>query len=177
MSAVAVLPATAPARGDDPNPLLALVDAATQRLQTAEPVAATKWLTGGSIEDPARVDQVLAAVSAHATARGADAGYVKRLFSDQIAATEAIEYTRFAQWKLDPASAPAVAPDLTASRATIDRLNTEMVDQVVLHLPDLRSPDCTGTLDEAKTAVAGARALDPLYQQALTFSTESYCAG
>jgi chorismate mutase len=176
VTAVAVTPATAPARGDDANPLLALVDAATQRLQTAEPVAASKWLTGGSIEDPARVDQVLAAVSANATGRGADAGYVRRLFSDQIAATEAIEYTRFAQWKLDPKSAPGVAPDLAASRATIDRLNTEMVDQVVLHLPDLRSPDCTGTLDEAKTAVASARALDPLYQQALTFSTRSYCA-
>ncbi len=181
MTAVAVLPPPAlpppaPARGDDANPLFALVDAATQRLQTAEPVAATKWSTGGSIEDPARVEQVLAAVSAHATARGADAGYVRQLFSDQIAATEAIEYTRFAQWKLDPNSAPGVAPDLAASRATIDRLNTEMVDQVVLHLPDLRSPDCTGALDEAKTAVASARALDPLYQQALTFSTRSYCA-
>ncbi len=175
VTAVVVMPATAPARGDDANPLLALVDAAAQRLQTAEPVAASKWLTGGSIEDPARVDQVLAAVSADATGRGADAGYVRRLFSDQIAATEAIEYTRFAQWKLDPESAPGVAPDLAASRATLDRLNTEMVDQVVLHLSDLRSPDCTGTLDEAKTAVASARALDPLYQQALTFSTRSYC--
>jgi len=32
------------------------------------------------------------------------------------------------------------------------------------------------TLDDAKSAVAGARALDPLYQQALAFSTHSYCA-
>jgi chorismate mutase len=170
------MPATAPARGDDANPLLQLVDAATQRLQTAEPVAASKWMTGGSIEDPGRVDQVLAAVSAEATRRGVDVDYVRRLFGDQVNATEAVEYTRFAQWKLDPKSAPGVAPDLSASRATIDRLNTEMVDQVALHLSDLHSPDCTGTLEDAKTAVAGARALDPLYQQALTFSTHSYCA-
>lgn len=173
--ALAVAPITAPARGDDANPLFELVDAATQRLQSAEPVAATKWLTGGSIEDPARVDQVLAAVSADATGRGVDGDDVKRIFTDQIHATEAIEYTRFAQWKLDPASAPGVAPDLAASRATIDRLNTEMVDQMALQSSVLRSPDCTGILDDAKAAVTTARALDPLYQQALSFSTRSYC--
>jgi chorismate mutase len=173
--ALAVTPTTPPARGDDVNPLLELVDAATQRLQTAEPVAATKWLTGGSIEDPQRVDQVLAAVSADATGRGVDGNYVRQMFTDQIHATEAIEYTRFAQWKLDPASAPDVAPDLAASRASIDRLNAEMVEQVAVHSSVLRSPDCTGALDDAKAAVTTARTLDSLYRQALSFSTRSYC--
>lgn len=167
---------TAPARADDANPLFELVDAAAQRLQTAEPVAASKWLTGGSIEDPQRVEQVLAAVSADATRRGVDGGVVRRIFTDQIDATEAIEYTRFAQWKLDPGSAPGVAPDLAASRATIDRLNTQMVEQVALQSSVLRSPDCTGTLDDAKAAVTSARTLDSFYQQALSFSTRSYCS-
>ena len=176
LTTLAVMPTTAPARGDDANPLLDLVDAATQRLQTAEPVAATKWLTDGSIDDPPRVDQVLAAVSADATERGVDPDHVRQIFTDQIDATEAIEYSRFAQWKLDPGSAPGVAPDLAASRTTIDRLNTEMVDEVALHWSVLHSPDCNGTLDDAKTAVTNARMLDPLYQQALAFSTHSYCA-
>jgi chorismate mutase len=166
---------TAPARADDANPLFELVDAAAQRLQTAEPVAASKWLTGGSIEDPQRVEQVLAAVSADATSRGVDGGYVRRIFTDQIDATEAIEYTRFAQWKLDPRAAPGVAPDLAASRATIDGLNTQMVEQVALQSSVLRSSDCTGTLDDAKAAVTSARTLDSFYQQALSFSTRSYC--
>ncbi len=148
------MPTTAPALGDDANPLLELVDAATQRLQTAEPVAASKWKTGGSIEDPQRVEQVLGAVSADATGKDVDADYVRRIFTDQIDATEAIEYTRFAQWKLDPGSAPGVAPDLSASRAIIDRLNAEMVEQVAVHWSVLHSPDCTGTLDDAKTAIA-----------------------
>ncbi len=176
LTVLAVMSTTAPARSDDVNPLLELVDAATQRLQTAEPVAASKWLTGGSIEDPPRVEQVLAAVSADATGRGVDPDYVRHIFTDQINATEAIEYTRLAQWKLDPGSAPGVAPDLAASRATIDRLNTEMVADVALHWSVLRSPDCTGMLDDAKTAVTNARMLDPLYQQALAVSTHSYCA-
>ncbi|MEN3321437.1 MAG: chorismate mutase [Mycobacterium sp.] len=175
-TALGIAPTTATAHGDDANPLLGLVDAAAQRLQTAEPVAANKWLTGGAIDDPPRVEQVLAAVSADATGRGVDSAYVRQIFTDQIDATEAIEYTRFAQWKLDPASASRVAPDLAASRAIIDQLNTEMVVQVALHWTVLHSPDCTGTLDDAKTAVTDARMLDPLYQQALTFSTHSYCA-
>jgi chorismate mutase len=172
---LAVLP-VAHARGDDSNPLLDLVDAATQRLQTAEPVSATKWITGGSIEDPPRVEQVLTDVSADATRKGVEPDYVRRIFTDQIHATEALEYSRFAQWKLDPASAPSLAPDLASSRATIDRLNTEMLDQIALRWPVLRSPDCIRLLSDAKAAVTGARALDPFYQQALDFSTHSYCA-
>jgi chorismate mutase len=174
--ALAVMPATAQAHGDDANALFDLVDAATQRLQTAEPVAATKWINGGSIEDPPRVEQVLKAVSSDATRKGVDSDYVRQIFTDQVHATEAVEYSRFAQWKLDPASAPGVAPDLASSRATIDRLNTEMVDEVALQWPVLHSPDCARLLDDAKSAVAAARMLDPLYQQALTFSTHSYCA-
>lgn len=173
--ALAVVPTTAPA-GGDANPLLDLVDAAIERLQTAEPVAGTKWISGGPIEDPARVEQVLASVSADATGRGVDPAYVRQIFTDQIHATEAIEYSRFAQWKLDPGSAPGVAPDLAASRATIDRLNTEIVDQVALNWPVLHSPDCTGMVDDAKTTVTNTRTLDPLYQQALAFATHSYCA-
>jgi chorismate mutase len=172
---IALASVKAPVRADDTNPLLELVDAATQRLQTADPVAASKWKTGGSIEDPQRVEQVLGSVSSAATGKGVDAGYVRRIFTDQIGATEAIEYTRFAQWKLDPGAAPGVAPDLSASRAIIDRLNAEMVEQVAMHWPVLHSPDCTGTLEDARTAIAQSRMLDSLYQQALSFSTHSYC--
>jgi chorismate mutase len=118
---------------------------------------------------------VLAAVSAAATGKGVDAGYIRRVFTDQIDATEAIEYTRFAQWKLDPGSAPSVAPDLSSSRTIIDRLNSGMVEQVAMHWPVLHSPECTGTLDDARAAIAKSRMLDPLYQQALSYSTQSYC--
>jgi chorismate mutase len=174
--ATAALSMAGSARADDANPLLQLVDAAAQRLQTAEPVAATKWINGGSIEDPQRVQQVLELVAADATRRGIDAGLVRQAFTDQIGATEAIEYTRFGQWKLDPGSAPKAAPDLAASRATIDRLNTEMVEQVAMNWPMLHSPGCAATLDDARMAVTNTRMLDPLYQQALAFSTQSYCA-
>jgi chorismate mutase len=158
-----------------PSPLSALVDAATVRLQTADPVAASKWLAKGSIEDPARADQVLAAVTADAVSAGIDTDYVRQVFTDQIAATEAVEYGRFSEWKLDPSAAPTAAPGLSASRAAIDALNQTMVAEITSHWQELRSPECVVDRDDAVAAAAGAHQLDALYRQALDFATRSYC--
>ena len=178
--AVAAVPiallAPAPEASADPAAALHdLVDAAAQRLAVAEPVAAVKWLDGGPITDPARAGQVLDAVANDAVAHGVDAGYVRDVFTDQINATEGIEYTRFAQWKFDPAGAPSAAPDLASSRTQIDGYNRTMVEQIALHWDSLHSPQCVTDLEAARDSVVAARGLDPLYQQALTAATRSYC--
>jgi chorismate mutase len=174
---VSGLVASAPAAHADPtDPLYQLVDTAAQRLLTADPVAAFKWLEGGPIDDPVRVGQVLDAVGADASTRGIDERYVRQVFEDQIHATEGVEYTRFGQWKLDPATAPTVAPELSASRTAIDGFNHAMVNEIALHWNALRAPACAAELDDTLRAVGQARQLDPLYQNALTFATHSYCA-
>ncbi|MGE5697442.1 MAG: chorismate mutase [Candidatus Sericytochromatia bacterium] len=173
----AILARAPGARADDPGPLAGLVDTAAQRLQTADPVAASKGLTNGSIEDATRAEQVIAAVTALAATAGVEPGYVRQVFADQIAATEAVEYSRFAQWKLDPVAAPTAAPDLTVSRSAIDALNRQMVDEIAAQWTVLRSPGCTRARDEAVTYVADARQLDAVYRQALGFATRSYCTG
>ncbi|MCV7353395.1 chorismate mutase [Mycobacterium parmense] len=171
-----VVATAAPAPGDAGNPLTALVDAAAQRLQVAEAVAAFKWTTHAAIEDPARVDQELSALGADAAERHADPAYVTRVFSDQIDATEAIEYRRFADWKLDPATAPVMsAADLSASRSDIDGLNQTMLAQIVTGWDALHSPGCPSLLAAATRAVTRARQLDDLYQRALSLATRSYC--
>jgi len=138
-------------------------------------VAASKWLGGGPITDSARVQQVLAAVSADARSAGVPTDFVTRVFADQIDATEAIQYSRFSWWKLDPAAAPASAPDLSASRQVIDGLNRRMVTEIADQWPVLHSPDCPAALAAAKSEVAGRRALDQLYVEALAAATRSYC--
>lgn len=168
---------TAGPAGADDGQLYELVDAAAQRLLTADQVAASKWLSGGPITDPARVGQVLTAVAAQADAAGVPADYVTTVFTDQINATEAIQYSRFSWWKFDPSAAPATAPDLSASRALIDDLNRRMVAEIAEDWPALRSPDCAVALNTATASVAEARALDPLYRQALDAATRSYCGG
>ncbi|MGE2723512.1 chorismate mutase [Mycolicibacterium pulveris] len=159
------------------GPLYRLVDTAAQRLATAEPVAAAKWLGGGSITDRQRADAVLDAVAADATARGVDQGYVRKVFADQIDATEGIQYTRFGQWKFEPATAPTSAPDLSQSRAQIDAFNRTMVEEIARQWNWLHGPDCAAELTDATDAVADARSLDPLYRHALSAATRSYCRG
>jgi chorismate mutase len=167
---------TEPSRADATSPLAQLVDAAAQRLQIAEPVAAVKWSTRGAIEDPARVQQELDKLGADASAQRIDPGYVTRVFTDQVHATEAIEYARFADWQRNPSDAPAAPPDLSASRSAIDELNQTMLTQIVREWGVLHSSACTPQLDTARNDVIRTRRLDILYQQALSSATESYCA-
>lgn len=177
ISAVALLAPPGPAGADDASPLVVLVDAAAQRLQVADDVAAVKWRTGGAIEDPARVQQQLSALADEAAADDLDPGYVRRIFTDQIGATEAVEHYRYAQWKLDPAAAPASAPDLAASRARIDGFNQVMLTQIGLHWQQLHAAECAGQLEQATLAVSDRRGLDAFYRQALWSATRGYCAG
>lgn len=171
---LAVMPAPV-ARAQDPSPLLPLVDAAAQRLQTADPVAANKFRSGGAIEDPRREQQVIDATAAQADNRHIDPGYVRDVFRDQVDATVAVEYGLFSHWKLDPAAAPASAPDLAASRTAIDGLNRTMVDEIADQWSTLHSPSCPADLASAVDWVSAARALDPLYRRALERATRSYC--
>jgi chorismate mutase len=163
------------ANAEPESPLYALVDVAAQRLATADPVAAYKWINGGPITDPQRAGQVLDTVGDDATAHGIDPQYVRAVFEDQIDATEGIQYTRFGQWKFDAATAPTVAPDLAESRSAIDGFNKKMVDEIALQWDSLHGLGCAADLTDAKGAVVSARQLDALYQQALSSATRSYC--
>jgi chorismate mutase len=156
-------------------PYYRLVDTAAQRLATADPVAAYKWINGGPITDPQRANQVLDGVGAAAAAHGINPQYVRAVFADQIAATEGVEYIRFGQWKFDGATAPTSAPDLSESRSLIDGFNKAMVDEIALHWNSLQSTGCAQELLEATAAVADDRRLDGLYRQALSSATRSYC--
>jgi chorismate mutase len=172
---IGVLGVTPRSEADSPSPLLALVDAAAQRLQTAEPVAAVKYKTGGAVDDPEREQQVIDSVTAAAGDRHIDGGYVRNIFRNQMDATNAIEHQRFADWKLDPSAAPAAAPDQSASRATIDQLNRVIINELAAHWDSLHSPSCGADLENAKSAVIATRQLDDLYQRALTYATHSFC--
>jgi chorismate mutase len=174
-AALGALTSVPTAHAADPGPLYRLVDTASQRLLTADPVAAFKWVDGGSIEDPARVGQVLDNVAADARDRGVDEDFVRRAFQNQIHATEGIQYVRFGQWKLDPAAAPTSAPNLSESRTAIDGFNRTMVSEMAAQSGVLHGPGCTTALDAARQSVIADRGLDPLYQQALDFATHTYC--
>ncbi|WP_156746061.1 chorismate mutase [Mycobacterium sp. 1423905.2] len=174
--AAALVGISPPATGDSTNPLAELVDAAAQRLATAEPVAAYKWSAQRAIEDPEREQQELATLGDEARAQGIDPDYVARVFRDQIDAIDAIEYTRFADWKLNPATVPSAPPDLSVPRSAIDSLNTKIMSQIALNRSLLEAPDCRPQLAAAVRETIRRRLLDSLYQRALTSATGSFCS-
>lgn len=175
LAGILLLAATPVAYADDAAPLHRLVDTAAQRLQTAGPIAAYKWINGGSIEDPARVAQVLDTVGADAAGRGVDPAYVRRAFQNQIRATEGVEYYMFGFWKFAPDAAPSAAPDLSESRTAIDGFNKTIVEEMAAQWGVLRGPGCPAALDEARAAVVAERGLDGLHSDALGIATGSYC--
>lgn len=163
------------AQADGSGPLVKLVDDAAQRLQTADPVAASKYLTGGDVDDPVREEQVLDSVTAAARNKHVDSHYVHDAFRDQIDATDSLEHSRFAEWKIDPMNVPKAAPDLSTSRDAINGLNRAMVDDFAEQWNVLHSSACVAELDDAKAAVIAQRHLDQLYQQALDYALHRYC--
>jgi chorismate mutase len=165
----------ADAKADASGPLTKLIDDAAQRLQTADPVAASKYVTGGAVDDPAREQQVLDSVSGSAEDRQLDPGFVHDLFRDQIDATDSLEHSRFAAWKIDPGSAPKAAPNLASSRDAIDKLNEAMIDDIAVDWNTLHASTCRADLDQAKAAVATIRHLDASYRQALGYAVHRYC--
>jgi chorismate mutase len=167
--------AGAPARSDALSPLNKLVDDAANRLQTADPVAASKYSTGDAVDDPAREQQVIDSVTADAVQQRVDSDYVDEVFRDQIDATDSVEHSRFAQWKIDPAHAPTAAPDLSDSRAAIDTLNHAIVDDIGMRWDLLHSPACRADLNEATSQVMSSRYLDQIFQRALTYATHRFC--
>lgn len=131
------------------SPLTELVDATARRLEVAEPVALAKFGNGQPVKDPQREQQVIDTVIAEATTLGADPAVVATVFRDQIDASVAIQYARMSQWTLDPATVPATAGDLAASRAVLDAVNREMVTRLVEQRGVLTSPLCAVELDRA----------------------------
>lgn len=177
-SALAVSPwalTAAQVRADSTGPLTALVDATAQRLQLAESVAAFKWSTQAAVEDPNREQQELAGLREDAAAQHLDPGYVVRVFGDQFNAMDAIEYSRFAEWKLNPGNVPAAPADLSASRSAIDGLNNKILSQIVLNWSLLASPACARQRNDASSETIRAHGFDDLYQRALSSATQSFC--
>jgi chorismate mutase len=157
------------------SPLTPLVDDAAERLQTADPVAATKYLTQGAVDDPTREDEVIQSAIDDAAARNIDPEYVRSVFRDQIDATDSVEHSRFAQWKIDPGRAPTSAPDLASSRNSIDALNGSIVEKISTLWPVLHSPACLSDLHNAVANVSAARHLDDVLQHALVYAVHRYC--
>lgn len=171
--------ACAPGAGVKPpdEPLLALVDLAAQRVQTADTVAAAKWGTGAPINDPAREQAVLADVAMRSTERGMDPATSVQVLTDQIEANKAVQYALYARWSAHPDQAPSVRSDLAQIRPVLDRITAELLGQLKLTQAWRAGPGCATHLASARLRAQQARVLDQVHSDALSRALASLCGG
>ncbi|WHT16527.1 gamma subclass chorismate mutase AroQ [Crossiella sp. CA-258035] len=172
-AAMAATPVTATVEARGLGPLTELV---IQRLLVGDLVAAAKFGTGKTIDDPVREQQVLDAVRAKAGPLGLDPEVSVRFFQDQITANKAVQRGLFAFWTRHPDRAPTTRPDLAVIRQRLDELTTRLLAELV-STKDTRRPDlrCRVLLLEAELTGGLRHRLDQLHRRALDTGTQSIC--
>lgn len=165
---------------DDPS-LDRVVALVTERLDTADAVAAAKWATaaqnGGepSIDDPVREAQVYDAMARLGSERGLPETWIRQVFFGQIEANKIVQRGLVTRWRFDPAAVPSTPPELAAVRPVIDRVNVEIVDQLALRRAELTGSNCAERLAPSVFGVLTSGRADVLHQAALVRAAAALC--
>lgn len=156
----------------------ALTDLVVDRLRVSDDVAAAKFGTDSPIDDPAREHQVLDQVRQQAGALGLDPESAAAFFRDQITASKVVQRGLFDRWTAHPDEAPTTRPDLGQIRTRLDRLTTDLLDQLKATV-DIRAEriPCTVQLALAAGSAVVRQRLDALHRQALGTAVHSVCTG
>ncbi|MFX0573400.1 gamma subclass chorismate mutase AroQ [Nocardia nepalensis] len=166
---------------DDDPALDRIVALLTERLDTADAVAAAKWATaaqnGGepSIDDPAREAQVYDSMARLGAERGLPESWIHQVFSGQIEANKIVQRGLVTRWRFDPAAVPSTPPDLATVRPVIDRVNAEIIDQLALRRAELTGPNCAQRLASPVLGALTSGRADPLHQAALVRAAAALC--
>ncbi|WP_367573479.1 chorismate mutase [Streptomyces griseoaurantiacus] len=155
------------------GPLTGLV---IERLRVGDDVAASKFGTDSPIEDPVREQQVLEQVRTKAAALGLDPEDAAAFFQDQITAGKTAQKGLFARWTAHPEEAPTTRPDLAEIRERLDRLTTDLLDELKATEALRAKPvACTVQLALAGGSATVRERLDTLHRQALGTATHHVC--
>ncbi|MEU6355527.1 chorismate mutase [Streptomyces sp. NPDC047072] len=177
-AALLVVPGTAAAAPASPHSeLYPVADLSAERLATADLVAAAKWGTDSPIDDPAREQQVLDNVAAQAAQLGADPDEMRVVFRDQIEANKVVQRGLFARWTAHPEQAPTTKPDLNVVRQTINRVTSDLVQQLATTSEQREEPTCRPELARAFFEVHHDTHPDHLHTKALVRALRSVCDG
>ena len=155
--------------------LARIAELSVERLQLADTVAASKWVTGAAVDDPAREDRVVADVVAQARAQGVDPVAVTRVVRGQIEASKIVQRRLIARWHAEPQTAPTTAPDLaTTVRPRIDDIDSRLVAAVGLSADVLVAPGCRAQVQQVRAE--SGRGLDGTHRKALHEALSRLCA-
>lgn len=166
------------AAAQDPGSLNELVELLSERIATADTVAAVKWAdaqrTGQEpvVDDPEREARIYDTMGRLGAERSLPGSWVRGVFQDQIEANKLVQRGLMTEWRYGLAVSATPAQDLASVRPVIDRLNIAIMDELATRQTALAAPDCTAKL--AGTVVAGAHG-DALHQAALVRASTALC--
>ncbi|MCJ1713635.1 gamma subclass chorismate mutase AroQ [Curtobacterium sp. VKM Ac-2922] len=145
----------------------------TRRLELADPVAQSKWLSGNPIADPVREQAVIDEAVQLAQQQGVDPALVTRVVQAQIDASKLVQRGRFVHWTHDPSSAPTTAPDLSTIRPQLDSIDTDLVAALGAVQAASQDPRCAHLVDaERQRQYPG---LDSLQAKGVRVAWSTFC--
>ena len=174
--AVTATLAVAPVASASDTSFVTLVDVSAQRALIADDVAAYKFNTGKSIEDPAREQQLLDTVYDMSIQMGVDPNVAQAIFRDEIDANKEVQYGLFDLWTAHPELAPTSWPDLTTViRPELDQITTELMDQIKATGSLQTAQNCDELVDSGTNQVDQSRDLDKLHAHAVSDAVARVC--
>jgi chorismate mutase len=172
-AAVALAPAASAQANES---FVTLVDVSAQRALIADDVAAFKFNTGGSIEDPAREQVLLDNVADLSAQMDVDPTVAQAIFRDEIDGNKSVQYGLFDLWTAHPELTPTEWPDLTTViRPELDKITNELMEQIKATSDLQVAKNCGEQLDAATNVVEQNRHLDRLHSQALHHALARVC--
>jgi len=126
---------------DDDAAVTRIFDLVAERLSLMPQAAAAKWVSGAPVADPPREQIVLDRAAAEAQAMTLATLPVREFFAQQMHLARDLQLQLHGDWRktgCGPCSAP---PDLAAFRASIDRINDDLLGSIYVALPALGRPD------------------------------------
>lgn len=145
-----------------------------RRLELADPVAESKWLSGKPVADPVREQAVVDEAVTLAEQRGVDPVLVTRVIRAQIAASKVVQRGLINHWTHNPWTAPTTAPDLTTIRPQLDAIDTDLVTALGQAQTVAQDHRCAHLVDaERKHLDVG---LDSLHRKGIDVAWHTFCA-
>lgn len=159
--------------------LRAIVRLASERVLTADTVAAAKWGTSQPIDEPAREKLELDSLASQAKRLAMDGAAVRRIFEDQITANKTVQKALFTKWQDQPATRPTGRrPDLaTQVRPVLDRINNQLLAAIQQAQPVLSVSSCGGLLVTYRDAAVQNMRLNAIQELGLDQALAHTCQG
>jgi chorismate mutase len=157
-----------------------LVALSAVRLDLSRQVALTKWGSRQPVADPPgdpREQEVIAAASHEAVARGLREDLATAFFADQIEASKLVQFALMARWRREGQAPAERRADLKGElRPALDRLRPRFFDELIATRSLRERPDCRDRLADATALHVDAHRLSPLFAIALDRGLARVCA-